>query len=653
MLTVVGARPQFVKAAIVSRELRRRDGQTAGEPDDATPPDWPGDDRLEETLVHTGQHYDDNMSDVFFRELRIPEPAHHLGVGSGPSHQQLAAMIERLGPVLDQQRPDVVLVYGDTHSTLAAAVVAAHQDVPLIHVEGGERIYRRRQVPEEVNRILTDHAASLVLTSTRRGLAHLHREAMGTQRASFVGDPMYDLFLWGRQRFAEHATVTPQSLGLTAGEYHLATIHRAENTAEPETLRTLLRAMERARLPVVLPAHPRVAAAMRAIDYQPGEGLRVIEPVGYFDLLSLLLGCQRVLTDSGGVTREAFFAHKPCVIPMDSSWWGEVVEAGWAVEVGRDEKRITAALDEHQPANAPPEGLFGDGDAGGRIVDAAVQLAAAARIGGEAAWHPLGPPDQLPRSTPSKLTHRHYRHLLQQLSHGGYRFAGFPQAQSVLAGGEPFVLLRHDIDLSLDHAVAMARLEADAGAVATYFLMVRGEFYNPFDRGGSEAVRSILRAGHRLGLHFDVAAYPDGLDSAQLAAAVGREVRMLGEWFDTPVEIVSFHRPDARILSGDAAVAAPLPHTYQPLFTRDITYRSDSRGRWAHGHPLKSDAFARRQPLHLLVHPIWWGPQPAAPFQTLQRLLDQRRSRDRVALAANCEPYRVGRLAEAPGTEDT
>jgi UDP-N-acetylglucosamine 2-epimerase len=624
ILTVVGVRPQFVKAAVVSRAIR--DGG------------WS--DQLEEVLVHTGQHYDQNMSDVFFRELGIPQPKINLEVGSGAPHTQMATMLERLGPVVLEEQPNVVLVYGDTNSTLAAAITASHQNIPLVHVEGGERIYRRHDVPEEVNRILTDHAATLVLASTRRAMDYLRREGFAIRRTRFVGDPMYDLFQWGKQRFQQFAKVTPESLNLIPGQYHLATIHRAENTKTREILLQLLAALDSVELPVVLPVHPRVGNLIKQWDYKPRKSLRLIEPLGYFDFLSMLLSCARVLTDSGGVTRESFFAEKPCIIPMSNSWWTEVVESGWALEVGTDTDRIVGALNGFSPSNELPQGLFGDGVSATKIVREIVSDLD--NRSGEAAWHRHGAFWELPKSVSTDFTLPNYRDLLLNLRERGYRFAAFPEAAPLLKEKQQFALMRHDIDISLHRALEMAEVEASVGVSATYFFMIRNDFYNVFSKEGSQLVSRVLELGHQLGLHFDCASYPDDASEESLAESCNAEAEMLKAWFKMPVQIVSYHRPNAFVLSGNSSLSEPLPHTYMPLYTKSIWYSSDSCGAWKHGHPLELAATEEGRPLHILVHPVWWSSQPIAPYQTLLKLTDERREAFEASIAENCTVYRVG-----------
>jgi UDP-GlcNAc3NAcA epimerase len=356
VLTVVGARPQFVKAAVISRRLRGM----------STAP-------FEEILVHTGQHYDPMLSDVFFKELDMAPPHYHLGVGSHEPAVQAGIILERLDPIFDQERPDALLVYGDTTSTLAAALCATYRNVPVVHVEAGERAYRRTLVPEESNRVLTDHTAMLCLTATERARNYLLHEGMSPARVRFVGDPMYDLFKWASTRHAAEHTSSP-AMGLSKGEYHLATIHRVENTTDRKSTLSLLGTLDASSKPVILPTHPRLRNALKRWNWTPQENLRLIGPLGYFQLLDLLMDCDVCVTDSGGVSREAFFAGKPCIIPLPNSWWVEVVEAGWAVETGNDHWKLAETLQTFRAPSYAPEGIFGDGDSALQIIESIADL---------------------------------------------------------------------------------------------------------------------------------------------------------------------------------------------------------------------------------------------------------------------------------------
>lgn len=625
ILTVIGARPQFVKAAVVSRYLRES-----------------GMDReVTEVLVHTGQHYDADMSDVFFRELNIPEPRYNLAVGSAPSATQMSRMIEKLGLVFETERPEMVLVYGDTHSTLAAGIVAAHMNIPLAHVEAGERIYRRQDVPEEINRVLTDNAAALCLTCTDRATRYLLREGMAPGRIRFVGDPMYELFLWGRERVGQLALVSPSTFGLDPQSYFLATIHRAENTRSSQTIVRLLEALDKANRPVLLPVHPRVRRLLDESGWSPSGNLRLVKPLGYFDFLALLIECYGTITDSGGVSRESYFAGKPCIVPMRSCWWPEAVDAGWICEAGSDPEDLLGAVNTFRAPKEQPAPLFGDGRSAEKIIESVRSFVAE---GSTPRWHRLATPVEVPPARPTEFTHSGYRKLLCDMKSAGYRFLSFPEAEAALAEDPKFVLLRHDIDIDMAPALRMAEIEAEIGIRATYFFMERTETYNLFSAAASAAVSRILELGHHLGLHFDCASYPADFSIDELANACQTEAEVLEKWFGRTVSTVSYHRPNALVLTGSPALSAPRLHTYQKLFTGPISYLSDSRGCWSRGGPLDSDAFRDRRPLHILVHPIWWNGRAVSPFEALEQYSDRRRAFLQSELARNCGVYQVGLL---------
>ena len=354
LLTVVGARPQFIKAAVVSRALVAFNGRVAGGR------------RMEEMLVHTGQHYDDNMSAVFFQELHMPEPAHHLGVGSGPHGQQTGRMLDGLERVMQQERPDLVMVYGDTNSTLAGALAASKLGLPVAHVEAGLRSYNRA-MPEEINRVIADHLSALLLCPTARAVKNLSCEGL-VSGVHQVGDVMYDSLLFNLKQAESHAGILPR-LGLQPGRYGLATIHRAESTDRPATLRTLLATLGNLGLPVVLPLHPRTKAALQAAGVEAPEHVLPIPPVSYHEMLTLERHARIVLTDSGGVQKEAFLLGVPCVTLRNETEWVETVEAGMNRVAGTEPEAILAAarafLEEAPSASMKP---YGDGHAAEAII---------------------------------------------------------------------------------------------------------------------------------------------------------------------------------------------------------------------------------------------------------------------------------------------
>lgn len=359
--TVVGARPQFIKAAAVSRVLRATPG-------------------VREVLVHTGQHYDENMSEVFFRELEIPEPHYNLGIGSDSHGAQTGRMLEAVEGVLLKEKPDWVLVYGDTNSTLAGALVAAKLHIPVAHVEAGLRSFNRR-MPEEINRVLTDHVSDLLFAPTETAVENLRREGLPDDRIRLVGDIMLDAAMYYATK-AERESRILEELNLKPKTYILATIHRAENTDTAGRLQAIFRGMAviAQEVPVVLPLHPRTRAALtRGGIVEEVTDIRLIEPVGYLDMVMLEKNARLIVTDSGGVQKEAFFYRVPCVTLRKETEWVELIDLGWNRLV--PPLSAEAVIDGVREALGAPAGLngqpYGDGRSSHRIVQ--VLLAAGTR----------------------------------------------------------------------------------------------------------------------------------------------------------------------------------------------------------------------------------------------------------------------------------
>ena len=352
VLTVIGNRPQFVKAAAVSFRLREA---------------------AEEVLVHTGQHYDAELSQVFFDELELPRPEHLLDLGGGSNTEQTGRMLGALGPLLAAERPDVVLVYGDTNSTLAGALAAAQMRIPVAHVEAGMRSFDRT-MPEELNRVLADHASDLLLCSSATPAEHLRHENVSGE-VVVVGDVMVDVAQLLAPRARERTSVL-EACEVEPGGFLLATAHRAGPVDDPERLERLVALLAGMPDPVVLPLHPRTKARLEATglmeDLRAAPGVRLVPPLGYLDFTALLLHARAVLTDSGGVQKEAYLAGVPCVTLRDRTEWVETVRAGWNVLVGLDAEAARAALEREPPAARPP--LYGDGRAGERVVQALLAL---------------------------------------------------------------------------------------------------------------------------------------------------------------------------------------------------------------------------------------------------------------------------------------
>jgi len=345
-VTVVGARPEFVQTAPLAREIASRDGITGG-------------------LIHTGQHYDYEMSELFFSQLELPEPLYHLGAGSGSHGVQTGAMLAELDRVYMAEQPDIVITHGDTNSTLAAALSAAKLGIPVAHVEAGLRSWNRA-MPEELNRVVTDHLADLLFCPGQAAADNLRSEGI-TDGVMIVGDLMQDSLHWTMRSVDADATLAHH--GLRSGEYFFSTIHRAENTDDESRLRAILSGFERvARLhPVVLPAHPRTRPRIRDLGIPPG--VRLIDPVGHPEAMALVKEAAAVLTDSGGLQKEVYWLKTPCVTVRTETEWIETVEVGWNRLAEADPSSIELAVKtalEERPAH--PD-LYGDGHAARNIVD--------------------------------------------------------------------------------------------------------------------------------------------------------------------------------------------------------------------------------------------------------------------------------------------
>ena len=347
-VTVVGARPQFIKAAVLSRLIREK---------------YQGE--LSEFLVHTGQHYDDNMSEIFFRQMRIPEPDANLGVGSGGHGRQTGAMLAALEEVLLARRPERVLVYGDTNSTLAGALAAAKLQIPVAHVEAGLRSFQRA-MPEEVNRVVADHLSDLLFCPTPTAVSNLAAEGI-RKGVHLVGDVMFDASLFYRGMIDQSGVEGRLPPGLPA-DFYLLTLHRAENTDDPARLRAIVEALNGLNGHFgVFPIHPRTREVLASRGLSLAPHIRTVEPVGYLEMLALESRCRFVVTDSGGVQKEAFFFGKPCITLRDRTEWIETVQSGWNTLAGADPARIRRAFESLQVPSVRPA-FYGDGDSGSRIL---------------------------------------------------------------------------------------------------------------------------------------------------------------------------------------------------------------------------------------------------------------------------------------------
>lgn len=338
IVTVIGARPQFIKAAAVSNKLRQNN---------------------EEILVHTGQHYDNNMSDIFFEELGIPKPNYNLSIGSGNHGFQTGRMLIDLEELYLKEKPDLILVYGDTNSTLAGALAASKLLIPIAHVEAGLRSFNMN-MPEEQNRVLTDHISKYLFAPTETAIRNLKNENI-INNVYNTGDVMFDAIKLFKEKALKTSSVLTKN-DITPNDYILSTIHRAENTNDINRLKNIISALNESEKNIVLPLHPRTHKFIKDYGLNINDNIKIIEPVGYLDMINLESNSQKIVTDSGGVQKEAYFMEKPCITMRDETEWIETVESGWNVIVGSNKTKILDAIVNFNPTGKQ-EMVFGLGNA--------------------------------------------------------------------------------------------------------------------------------------------------------------------------------------------------------------------------------------------------------------------------------------------------
>jgi UDP-GlcNAc3NAcA epimerase len=356
IVTIIGARPQFIKAAAISRVIAVHNRNNSSP-------------IIEELLVHTGQHYDDDMSAIFFRELEIPEPKYYLNIGSGSHGWQTGRMLIAAEEVLLKVKPDWVLIYGDTNSTLAGALAAAKLHIPIAHVEAGLRSYNRL-MPEEINRVIADQLSHLLLCPSQVAANNLTEEGI-TKGVFITGDVMADALQFAEAKAQSNSDILAR-LGLQPQGYLMATVHRAENTDNNQRLTNILSAFEALNETVVFPVHPRTRKFLQETGYQASENVKLIDPVGYFDIIALEKSARLLLTDSGGMQKEAYWLKIPCITMRDETEWIETVELGWNILTGADRNRIIDTVRTFKaPDKHPP--LYGNSRAAAYCLKALLQ----------------------------------------------------------------------------------------------------------------------------------------------------------------------------------------------------------------------------------------------------------------------------------------
>jgi len=620
IITIFGTRPQFIKSAIFSRKISRFKN-------------------IEVITINTNQHYDNRLSDIFFKDLKIKSPDYNLDIFKERKSTQLSSMIEGISNIIEKELPDIILVIGDTTSALASALASSIYNIPLIHLEGGERTYNRDQNPEEINRIVIDHTSSIILTSTERSLEKLIFEGI-QNRSKFVGDPLYDLFL-EKEKYNRKII---EKLNLEPYTYHVSTLHRIENLTNENNLYELLNGLDASSKKIIFPVHPRLFKILKKMDYKPKNNLCMIDPLSYSDFQDLVKHANKVFTDSGGVMREAYFSRKPCIVPIKYPYWQEIIETSWATQVEKISNNITDSLDFFTPEDDYVEGLFGNGNSCDLIINEIKLLSQEENLKmSNFGFHPYGNINKLPKAKCSKFSYNNYKNMLSNFLQANYTFEKFEDIPYLIKRKKPFVLLRHDIDMSLSKALEIAKIESDLKIKSTFFFLLRNNFYNIFSKESSEYVNKIIELGHNIGLHFDVAAYKFLQSIDDICIKCKEEASILEKWFGIKIKTISFHRPNHLILEGNPKLTYPMRHTYMDCYKKDIKYISDSKGLWNNNiNPLDTEEFKLKQPMQILTHPIWWNNNSTDPYQSLLNFLIEKKGQLEIDLAANCKTFRYG-----------
>lgn len=350
--TIIGARPQFIKAAPMSKAISEREN-------------------LNEVIIHTGQHFDKNMSNIFFSEMNIPKPDYNLGVSSLSHGAMTGRQLEKIEDIILKEKPDWVLVYGDTNSTLAGALAAVKLHIPIIHIEAGIRSFNKK-MPEEINRILTDNISTLLFVPTLTAQQNLKNEGINSSKIKLVGDVMYDASILF-SKISEKRSKILSKLKLSKNKYILSTVHRPENTDKKENLLSIFKSLEKSDLTVVLPLHPRTRKMLVKYKINLNENIKIIDPIGYLDMIMLIKNAKIVATDSGGLQKEAYFFKIPCITFRNDTEWVELVKIGANFLVGTNTNKIIKLLNDFQ-FSFQNKDFYGDGNAANKIIDSVLEF---------------------------------------------------------------------------------------------------------------------------------------------------------------------------------------------------------------------------------------------------------------------------------------
>lgn len=608
-LIITGNRPQLTKLAPLVREATVTN--------------------LKFKTCYTDQHYSAELKSNITSELGLDFDFVLERNCRDKYSSEFSRVFDGLMKLLDKERFDAIVGLGDTNTTVAAGLAAHWKNLPFIHIEGGERLYNRDNVPEEFNRILADNCAALTICASRKSYQNLINEGFDESRAVFCGDLMYDNYkMLSYENEAQSDTDGEDS------NFIVCTIHRAENTDNIQRFTLLIQQLIDAPILVKLFAHPRIHAMLNDLDIKLGErvgNLICLPAVTPKRLLRELESCQYVITDSGGLSREAMFAKKYCYTLMPSTWWPEAIELGLGKAIDTNLDNLPEKIDCPNVNDENIEWHFGNGSAAKEIV---AQLHTYKLNLSDVKWAKYCDFSSLPKFVDrTEFTYDYYIKFILDIISQGYESCN---PGNFKINGSKQLFLRHDIDFCVEAALRFAEVERQHGISSNYYFMLNTEHYNLLAKSNRDRLTRISELGHTIGLHFDCAGFDD---HTEIDSAIKSEASILSDLLGKSVDTISFHRPNEDIVLNTFKPSGQFLNCYDKSAFKNFEYISDSSGFWNYGSPTERISQSGHNNIQLLTHPIWWGNAPRTPHYNLTNLLYDKMAIQAISFRDNCRSF--------------
>lgn len=595
---VVGNRPQYIKAAIFLNSLKKK--------------------HIKYKLIDTNQHYDKNLSNNFFKELKIPKPVINLKIGSHLNSLAVSKIIEKL-QINIKTKPDGILVFGDTNSTLAASLYGALNYIPVFHSEGGERLYRRNQLPEEINRCTADSLSSLIFTSSLKAKNNLIMEGIHQKKIIFTGDVIFDLYKKSKKIIIKKELFYLKKYNLKKNKYIFCTIHREENTNKVK-FKDFFNTLKKTNKKFIISLHPRLKKILNK-DYFKSKNIKFIDPSGYLETQCLIKGASKIISDSGGITRESFFSKKFFIVLLKHTWWSEAANLGWSVNCKIDNlKKLKSLILLNNKPKYHDTSEFGNGRSS-ILIDKGINFYFKKTKQSEI-WNKITSYNLIPENTERKFSYSYYQDVIKLFREKNYRFIFFDDKNYNKNHNK--IILRHDVNFDLNKALNLAKIEKSINIKSTYFFLLSNKNYNIFNHSNLKIIKKIESLGHKIGLHFDFDNYPNSTNDETLTF-LKNEIKCINFLLNTKIKYLSIHRPSMFFLKNfkNKKKIFGLVNTYYKGFTTGkFKYLSDSNGSWREGDPI---SFFNNNKIKLsyqiLTHPFWWNKYPKNQFEILKDFL--------------------------------